>query len=80
VPSDSVSSQQISRFLYEPQYGLPVVRKYLKYGELLKDIRLERVAELLFFTLEDQQDIEGPCLVVYRFRGLSPAPRCQRRV
>ena len=55
-----------SRYLYEPKYGLPVVREYLRYEELLKMIRLEQVEEILFFQAEETVELEGPCLVVYR--------------
>lgn len=38
--------QQQQEYLYEPTFGLPVVRRRLSYGELLRDIRLEKVAEV----------------------------------
>ncbi|DBA94610.1 hypothetical protein WJX77_012597 [Trebouxia sp. C0004] len=53
--------------LYEPKFGLPVVRKYLSYGDLLREIRTEKVKELKFFCARDDViELEGPCLVVYR--------------
>lgn len=54
------------QFLYEPRYGLPVVHKYLKYGELLRDIRTDKVQRLSFFSQIKTVDLEGPCLVIYK--------------
>ncbi|GAB4816210.1 hypothetical protein N2152v2_003256 [Parachlorella kessleri] len=53
------------QYLYEPRYGLPVVRRRLNYSELLRDIRLEKVSEVRFFSQHDSMYLEGPCLVVY---------------
>lgn len=43
-----------------------------RYGELLKEIRLGNVKQVLYFdndevamNVEDYQEIEGPCLVVF---------------
>eukprot|EP00887_Chlorella_sp_A99_P003040 scaffold9.g3040.t1 len=40
------------QYLYEGQFGLPVVRRRLGYGELLRAVREREVAELLFFSQE----------------------------
>lgn len=42
------------QYLYEPQYGLPVVRKQLGYSELLRAVRLGEVKEVHFFTLDEE--------------------------
>lgn len=42
-----------------------MVRRYLRYEELLRDIRAEKVSELLFFSQPDTMYIEGVCLVAY---------------
>ena len=52
--------------LYEARFGLPVVRKYLNYAELLRDIRTDKVQRLSFFSQHEQVDLEGPCLVIYK--------------
>ena len=55
------------QYRYEPKFGLPVVTKYLSYGDLLRDIRTEKVKELKFFCAQDDViELEGPCLVIYR--------------
>lgn len=54
------------QYLYESRYGLPVVRKYLNYGELLRDIRTDKVERLSFFSQHETVSLEGPCLVVYK--------------
>lgn len=57
--------QQQQQYLYEPRYGLPVVRRRLGYSELLRAMRAGEVAEVRFFTADaDQTAMEGPCLVV----------------
>ena len=62
------SPAQAQQFLYEGRYGLPVVREYLQYHELLKAIRLEEVQEIFYFTQENAitPQPEGPCIVHYR--------------
>ena len=63
----------VTLILLLSRYGLPVVRRFLQYHELLRDIRLERVKEVMYFTHPYDLDPdppfghpEGPCLVVYR--------------
>lgn len=53
-------------YLYGPRFGLPVVRQHLSYTQLLREIRTDKVDQLLFFTMRDLEGVEGPCLVVYR--------------
>lgn len=58
---------QPKEYLYEPRFGLPVVRKRLSYGELLREIRTENVKQLKFFeTADDVIQLEGPCLVIFK--------------
>ncbi|KAK9816556.1 hypothetical protein WJX72_001883 [[Myrmecia] bisecta] len=52
------------QFLFEPTFGLPVARRYLGYGDLLREIRLGNVKQLLFFAQGEELELEGPCLVV----------------
>ena len=54
------------------------MRRQLQYHELLRDIRLERVAEVMYFTQPFDTDPdppyshpEGPCLVVYKCESLA---------
>lgn len=47
-------------FLFEPRYGLPIVRRSIGYAELLKEIRTDKVDELLFFTQEERTSLEVP--------------------
>lgn len=54
------------RYLYEPKYGLPVVRRKLTYSQLLRAIREETVDELLFYRQPEQGVLEGPCLIKFR--------------
>jgi hypothetical protein len=51
-----------------------VVQRYLRYEELLRDIRAEKVLELLFFSQRDTMYIEGVCLVAYRCGLLRARP------
>lgn len=44
------------KHLFEARYGLPIVRRYLTYGELLKEIRMEQVYEVAFFCEEKFED------------------------
>ena len=53
------------------------MRRYLQYHELLRDIRLERVMEVMFFSqpydLDPDPPVghpEGPCLVLYKCASL----------
>ncbi|KAK9847148.1 hypothetical protein WJX84_007062 [Apatococcus fuscideae] len=59
------------KHLFEPRYGLPIVRRYLTYGELLKEIRMEQVYEIAFFCEEKFED-EG--LTFAHMRPLRPKP------
>jgi hypothetical protein len=54
------------QYLYEPKYGLPVVRAKLSYSQLLRAIREGGVDEVLFFSQRGRADLEGPCLVALR--------------
>ena len=61
------ASNQPKEYLYEPRFGLPVVRKRLSYGELLREIRTENVKQLKFFeTADDVIQLEGPCIVIFK--------------
>lgn len=71
VASSVSQATEPKQFLYEPRFGLPVVRKYLKYGELLRDIRTEKIDSVKFFSQHEQVDLEGPCLVVYKDGSLA---------
>ena len=53
------------RFLYEPKYGLPVVRETVDMGALLHDIRHERVSRIYWYTKTNVDVIDGPCLVIF---------------
>lgn len=44
------------KHLFEQRYGLPIVRRYLTYGELLKEIRMEQVYEVAYFSEEKFED------------------------
>lgn len=67
VPQQAPAPGQPKQYLYEPKFGLPVVRKYVSYGDLLREIRTEQVQELKFFAAQDDViELEGPCLVLYR--------------
>lgn len=62
-------------FIYDPVYGLPIVRSIASYAEVLRDIRLGRVKEILWFTTPPRPgsmpegsnflSIEGRCLIRY---------------
>lgn len=52
--------------LFDPDTGLPLVRDHVDYGELLSEIRLGRVKEIHWFTVQDSQELQGPCLVEYK--------------
>ncbi len=60
------------KHLFENRYGLPIVRRYLTYGELLKEIRMEQVLEVAYFTEEKFEDEvsfqcshQGSCVQVH---------------
>ena len=44
------------KHLFESRYGLPIVRRYLTYSELLKEIRMEQVLEVTYFSEEKFED------------------------
>jgi hypothetical protein len=55
-------------FLYDPGYGLPVVREVATYGGVLSAIREGRVSDILWFIDRHGNDVpsaDGRCLVVY---------------
>lgn len=54
------ASSKVVCFLFQ------VVRRHLRYEELLRDVRTEKVQELLFFSQRGTLDVEGVCLVAYR--------------
>ncbi|CAD7700936.1 unnamed protein product [Ostreobium quekettii] len=62
TPSVSVKPQPA----FEHRYGLPIVREYAKYHEILRDVRTEKVKEIHWFTQEDEYEVEGPCLIEYK--------------
>ncbi|CAK0787425.1 hypothetical protein CVIRNUC_010645 [Coccomyxa viridis] len=77
------------RWLFEPVHGLPIVRKQLKYAELLKEIRMGHVRTVMYFdndesavSVEDYQEVEGPCLVVFNDNRVahSYVPRFDYRI
>lgn len=43
-----------------------MVHKHLNYGDLLRDIRTDKVQRLSFFSQPETVDLEGPCLVTYK--------------
>ena len=56
-------------FLYDPVYGLPIVRDVVRYGELLRDIRQGEVKQILWFHepgLDDPLAPSSRCLVRYK--------------
>lgn len=65
-PGSNPSQGQPKQYLYEPRYGLPVVRRQLNYSQLLRAVREEQVDEILFFTTRGYSVLEGPCLVSLR--------------
>ena len=67
VQHTAVTPDEARQYLYEPKFGLPVVRKRLSYGELLREIRIGNVKQLKFFQSYDEAiELEGPCLVVFK--------------
>jgi hypothetical protein len=63
APAAAAPAAAAPEHLYEPRYGLPVVRRRLGYSDLLRAIRRGEVEELLFFSQRGRPDLEGPCLV-----------------
>jgi hypothetical protein len=63
-------------FMYDPVYGLPIVRSIASYADVLRDIRLGRVKEILWFATpprpgslpqgSDFSSMEGRCLIRYK--------------
>ena len=56
-------------FLYDPVYGLPIVRDVVRYGELLRDIRQGEVKQILWFHepgLDEPLAPSSRCLVRYK--------------
>lgn len=77
-PRRSAAAQSgIKEYLYEPAFGLPVVRRKVEYGELLREIRENKVREIAYFdsnpapkekgppSAQTNLQLEGFCLVVY---------------
>ena len=62
---------------FTQKHGSPTVRRVLKYGELLRDVRQERVDKVVFFTRRDEYEqvplrlLRVPCLVVYHDRTVA---------
>ncbi|CAG9461273.1 unnamed protein product [Pedinophyceae sp. YPF-701] len=62
------------QYLYDRKTGLPIVRDNLSYGDLLRDIRTEKVQALHWLSsLEDEPRVQGPCLVEYRDGSIKQA-------
>lgn len=51
--------------VFSPVSGLPMVRDYLKYGDLLREIRLGQVKEIHWFCQRGNYNLQGPCLVEF---------------
>ena len=62
----SQESHHSKTYLYESTYGLPIVHKTLRYSELLRAIREEKIDEVAFFTQRGHDFLEGPCLVRFK--------------
>lgn len=58
---------QPKQYLYEPRFGLPVVRRQLSYVELLKSIRQGKVKSVSWFKADHKGAavVDGPCLVEF---------------
>lgn len=65
-PPATQQQPQQQQYLYEPKYGLPVVRRKMTYSQLLRAVREEQVNEIHFFTTRGRLHLEGPCLVSLR--------------
>lgn len=66
--ADTSIGKRESKYLYSPDYGLPVVREELSYAELLKAIRQEEVTELKWLDSPSAfpWEPEGPCLAIFK--------------
>jgi cell division protease FtsH len=59
------------------KHGVPTIRKVIKYGQLLRQIRQERVDKVIFFTWRNDINREPvrlsrvPCMVVYHDRSVA---------
>lgn len=56
-------------FLYDPVYGLPVVREVARYGEVLREVRQGHVQQILWFFDPARTDPffqDGRCLIRYK--------------
>lgn len=63
-------------FIYDPVYGLPIVRAIASYSEVLRDMRQGKVKEILWFATAPRPgsmpygssftSIEGRCLIRYQ--------------
>ena len=59
------------------KHGIPTIRKVIKYGQLLRQIRTERVDKVIFFTWRNDMNREPvrlsrvPCMVVYHDRSVA---------
>lgn len=62
---------------FTSRHGSPTVRSSLSYGDLLKDVRANRVDKIVFFTRRDEYEqvplrlSRVPCLVVYSDRTVA---------
>ena len=73
----STSQPSTGDYLYEPAFGLPIVRRKVEYGDLLREIRQNRVRHIAYFdnntappenaapSTQTNLELEGYCLVVY---------------
>ena len=64
-----------TNWLFDPKWGVPIVRRKVGYGELLRDIRQGRVKEISYFDENDTDAVgtknynvglDGYCLVIYQ--------------
>ena len=63
-------------FIYDPVYGLPIVRAIASYSEVLRDMRQGKVKEILWFATAPRPgsmpygssftSIDGRCLIRYQ--------------
>lgn len=58
---------QPKQYLYEPRFGLPVVRRELSYTDLLKSVRQGKVKSVNWFKADHKGTavVDGPCLVEF---------------
>ena len=64
-----------ANWLFDPKWGIPIVRRKVGYAELLRDIRQGRVKEISYFDENDTDvvgtknynvGLDGYCLVIYQ--------------